>query len=91
MAATTLIFSKVGDKWVTTFTSMGESIVEMERKGQGLCSIRANIEGMKSVPVTSFKNPYESNVIFNLDIPAGVEVTIESATEVINAKMITEE
>lgn len=91
MATTNLTFNKVGDKYQTSFTSEGESIVQIERKAQGLCSVRANIEGMAPVPITSFQNAYENNVIFNLDIPAGIEVTIESATEVTNAKMFTEE
>lgn len=91
MAATNLTFSKVGDKWTTTFTAEGGGIVQIERKSQGLCSVYANIEGMSAVPIASFQNPYVSNVIFSLEVPAGIEVTIESATEVTNAKMFIEE
>lgn len=90
MAATNLTFSKVGDKWSTKFTATGEGIVEIEREKQGLCSVYANISGMAAVPIVSFQNPYVRDVIFNLDVPVGIEVTIESATEVTNAKMFVE-
>lgn len=65
-------------------------IVEIEREKQGTCSVRANIEGMAAVPIASFQNPYVKDVIFKLDIPAGIEVTIISASEVRNAKIFTE-
>lgn len=90
MATTNLTFTKQGDEWVSTFTATGAGIVEIERKKQGNCSVFANISGMNAVPIASFQNPYVKNVIFNLDIPAGIEVTIKSATEVTAAKMFTE-
>lgn len=90
MATTNLTFTKQEDEWVSTFTSTGEGIIEIERKGQGNCSVLANITGMEKVPIATFQNPYVNTVIFNLDIPAGIEVTIKSASEVTSAKMFTE-
>jgi len=90
MTTASLTFTKSNDVWVTTFVSVGNCIVEIERAKRGTCSVSANIEGMQAVPVASFHNPYMANVIFRLNIPVGIEVTIKSATEVSAAKMLSE-
>lgn len=88
MAVATLNFEKVGDVWATKFLSEGSCVIEMERKDKGLVSVLANIDDMEAVVVTNFENPYSANVIFEVDVPEGLEVTVRSATEVTNAKVL---
>ena len=86
---TNLTFTKVNNEWVSTFTSQGACVIELERDVQSPVSVSANIDGMRPIPIASFSNPYVDSVIFSLDIMQGIEVTIKSANEVINAKMQT--
>lgn len=87
MATSTLTFEKVGGVYAAKFASQGACVIEIERDEQSPVSVSANIDGMAEVPIASFNNPYVSSVIFNLDIPAGINITIKSTTEVVSAKM----
>lgn len=89
--ATTLNFENYGGTWQTKFTSEGACVVEMERKEQGTVAVSINIQGMSPIPVPTkdLANPYDANVIFAIDIPQGLEITIKSATEVLTAQMQT--
>lgn len=86
---TTLNFTKSGGTWVTQFASQGACIIELERKAQGTVAISVNIEGMMPipVPVANLANPYDPSVIFAIDIPEGLIITVKSSSEVTNAKM----
>lgn len=90
--ASTLTFEKLttasGNLWAAKFTSQGACVIEMERKSHGLVAITANLEGMAEVPVTNFQNPYGKNVIFEVDVPEGVEITVKSESEVTKAAML---
>lgn len=89
MATTAILnFEKTGDVWAAKFTSQGSCVIELERNTQGIVSISANLSGMVEVPVTDFKNGYTPNVIFEVDVPEGVEVTVRSGSEVTQAKML---
>lgn len=88
---TNLTFTKVNNEWVSTFTSQGECVIQLERNDKSPVSVSANIEGMKPVVVASFSNPYVDSVIFGVDVQNGVEITIKSATEVKTAKMLTDD
>lgn len=88
MATSTLNFQKAGDVWAAKFTSSGNAIIELERKDRGVVSVLANLTGMREVPVAQYQNPYVADVILKLDIPAGVEVTIKSQSEVIASLML---
>lgn len=89
MASKNLTFTKQNGEWVAK-TSDGPGIVQLARAEQGTVSVSANISGMDAVPIASFNNPYKADVIFYLDVPAGIEVTVKSATEVTSAKFFTE-
>lgn len=84
--ATNLNFTKRGDVYQATFESEGACVIELERDKPSPVAVMANLEGMTPVPVATFQNPYTANVIFNINLPEGVEVTIKSTTEVKNAK-----
>lgn len=86
--ATTLTFVKDNDGYSANFTSKGSCVIQIERDKPSLIAVQANLEGMNPVPVTNFQNGYTPNAIFEIDVPAGVDVTIKSSTEVTNAKML---
>lgn len=95
MAAEVLSFQKEEGKtaYYATFVSDGNPVtIQIKNKG-GMVTVFANIEGMK--PVTLYPNVRGNNgssdSIFRVaGIVAGVEITIKSATEVLEAKMIKE-
>lgn len=89
MASKNLTFTKQNGEWVAK-TSDGPGIVQLARTEQGIVSVSANISGMEAVPIAAFNNPYKADVIFYLDVPAGIDVTIKSATDVTAAKFFTE-
>lgn len=96
MAADILSFEKNENKnaYYATFVSDGNPVtIQIKNKG-GVVTVFANIEGMK--PVILYPNVRDNNdapdSIFRVaGIVAGVEITIRSATEVLEAKMIKEE
>lgn len=81
----TLNFTKEKDLWITRFTNTGNTIVQIEREKDGVVSVLAQIDGLQEVPIAQFQNGYTPNVIFQLNIPAGVNITIKSQTEVLKA------
>ncbi|MCQ1546109.1 hypothetical protein NN761_11060 [Bacteroides clarus] len=95
MAAEVLSFEKNENEnaYYATFVSDGNPVtIQIKNKG-GYVTVHANIEGMK--PVILYPNVRDSNgapdSIFRVaGIVAGVEITIKSATEVLEAKMIKE-
>ena len=95
MAAEVLSFQQEEGKtaYYATFVSDGNPVtIQIKNKG-GYVTVHANIEGMK--PVILYPNVLDSNVVLDsifrvAGIVAGVEITIKSATEVLEAKMIKE-
>lgn len=84
-----LIFSKQGNIWKGKYTSQGDTVVQLSRKSSGKVAVYCNLEGMPATPIHTWTD-YDAgqNVIFNAAVPSGVEVTIESATEVTAANML---
>lgn len=87
MATSTLSFTERQGIWEAKFTSQGNTIIELERKENGVVSVMANIEGMRAVPVGQYNNGYGADAIIRVNVPTGLEVTIKSGSEVKNAKM----
>lgn len=86
MATTQLTFEKIGMQNICTisdYTSGG--VIQVQLKGKAIVSASANIPGMPPAVVGVFENPYGSSVIFSLDIPDGLEVTLKTQSEVVNA------
>ena len=90
--ANKLDFQKNGSgEWSTSFVSSGNSVVELERSESGVVTVRASIDGMAEVPVAQFQNGFTHNVIFQVNVPVGVVVTIVSQSEVTKASMLVAE
>lgn len=89
--------SESGNKYTASFVSAGTTVVQLEREYKaenniGQLTVYAYIDGMNPVPVRNWTS-YEAsrNMIFQIDIPAGVTVEIVSLCRVINANIITED
>lgn len=90
MAATDLQFSKNSDnRYEASFVSEGAVTIQMKRKNVGFINIYANLDGMEKKYIGGYGD-YNggANVIFTVDVSPGVTVTIESAAEVLSAKML---
>lgn len=83
----TLQFKQDGGTYKATYISWGAATVQLERSGTGAVTVYANLPDMEAVAVSEIEGA-EASVIFNAAIPAGVEVTIESGSEVTAAKML---
>lgn len=90
MATTDLSFKQEGGSYKAAFTSQGEAVVQVQRKGVGELRVLAALEGMSPSTVFPFADSANGreNIIFRLDIPSGVSVEIVSGTEVVSAKMM---
>lgn len=87
MVATEIQFSKQGNEYVCKITA-GESlggVIELTQTQRGLVTVYANVEGMPLVYLRTYDNPYGTSVLFAIDLPDGLEVTIKSQTEVTSA------
>lgn len=88
MAATKLTFKAEGKRWVAEYTSKGEATIQVERAVHGTLTILAKLAAMNYAPIWATDMFGSPNQIVNINIPAGVMVRIESATEVVNAKIL---
>lgn len=94
MAASTLEFTDRGHGvWESNYTSTGNTVIQLHREENGVVSVKAMLggAGMQFTHVGTLKNPYSSDIIFQVNVPAGVNVQIESETKVLNASILTED
>ena len=81
-------FVKKDDKtWEAGFVSYGPGVVQVKRSDIAPLSIRANIPGMEPIVIYVIQT---EDSIFRLEIPEGMEVTMISWSEVLEAKFFTE-
>lgn len=85
----TLNFTKTGSFYKATYTSEGETSVQLQRAGTGLVTIYANIPGMDPSSVFADYQAKE-NFLLKVCVPQGMVVTVESQSEVITCKIWTE-
>lgn len=96
MAKTSLNFNKEGNIYKATFVSSGNSVVQIKRlsnsQGQlGYLQVYANIDGMDPILLASWNRFSSSeNLMFQVDIMAGVTITLISEYEVESANVLTE-
>ena len=88
MAATKLTFKADGKKYVAEYTSKGEATIQVERVSHGTLTILAKLAAMNYAPVWATDMFGSPNQIVNINMPTGVMVRIESASEVVNAKIL---
>lgn len=90
MATTTLSFTKQGDEHVATYTSTGDTVVQLARVKGGKLGVYAYIDGMTPKHLHTWYEESQFN-LFKVCVPAGMKVDIHSATEVTTGKTLTEE
>lgn len=90
MATTTLSFSEKGGEYVATYTSTGDTVVQLARVKGGKLGVYAYIDGMTPISVWG---DYQSSqhTILKVCVPAGIKVDISSDAEVTDAKLLTGE
>lgn len=88
-----LIFEQIGEnKFAVEFPSPGRCAVEIARNEDGLLSISARLaDRMPSVYIPTKDVGLYKHAIFELNIPKGVIITIESATIVQHAVIMVED
>ena len=75
-------------KWETVFTASGDRMgIEVNRDSSGPLLVLAGINGLKAKQIQDFGPNADSIIIFEIDVPAEIEITIISFTEVIAAKV----
>lgn len=82
--ATELTFVKKGSLYVCKLTDYSQgNIVQVELEGTAMVSANVSIGGgMAPACVGIFENPYGHSVVFSLDIPEGLEVTLTTSSQV---------
>ena len=60
-------------------------VLQIQTQSKAPVVVSANIPEMPPAVIGIFENPYGNSVIFSLDIPDGLEITIETQTPIISA------
>lgn len=77
------------DKWEASIVSEGEPMaIEINREKAGSLLIYGNLEGMEKVVLENYGPSAEKHHLVEVDVPAGVVITIESYTEVRGASAV---
>lgn len=85
--ATNLSFAtRGGKKEYCEITPAAPVVVQVIREGNEFFTVYANLEGM--APTTIFADNVHKDFIFQVDVPEGVTVTMESCSHVVNAKIL---
>lgn len=86
MATTELTFERINNTSVCKIPDYKSGgVIQVQLAKQANVSASANIPGMPPSVVGIFENPYGDSVIFSLDVPDGLEVTLKSSSPVIKA------
>lgn len=82
--ATKINFTKEGVNETYTFKPAGAVVVQVEREAMGFFTVYGNLDGMEKVPVLNVR--FEKDLIFKIDVPESVTITMVSGTHVLEAK-----
>lgn len=75
-------------RWETSFTSSGDRIaVELNRVESGTLIIFGNLEGLEKTTLHNFGPGSDQDLMFEIDAPEDVKLTLVSYTEVTAAKI----
>lgn len=76
------------ETWSAQFvTQTNQTVVQVERKKGEALIVSAAIDGMEFVQIQSFRASAPADLIFGVDAPAGINILVESFSEVTNAKV----
>lgn len=75
-------------QWEASFVSDGiTKVIEVEREASSYFTIYANLDGMTPISIANEPKAGRKDLIFQVDVPDGVTVTLVSYSPVISAKM----
>ncbi len=75
-------------KWEASFIGPGERVgVEVNRSFSGPLIVSASIDGLNKKTIHTFSPDSDADIIFEVDVPAEIEISIISFTEVTAAKV----
>ncbi len=75
-------------KYEASFVSTGPVTVQMQRKDLQPVEVCGNITGMPPCVTGVYNNPNNNGIIFGVDLPVGVNVTLRCGSEITEAKMM---
>lgn len=81
--ATSLTFTKNGGKEECVLTVTSPCVVQIERDSNNDFTVYANVDGMSPQGIYS---SYNKDLIFTIDVPAGVAIKMSSWSHVVSAK-----
>lgn len=79
--------NKNGD-YEASWVSTGAVTVQIERKTLESVIVLGNIPGMSPCVTAMYDNRYNNGIIFGVDLPVGVVVTLRCPAEILSAKMM---
>lgn len=87
--ATNLTFTKNSQNlWETSYSTTGERVaLEIIRTSSGPLIVKGNVGGLNDVTIKDFGPGAPADLLVDVDLPAGVSVSIVSFTEVTSAKV----
>lgn len=78
-------------KYSVEFISKGTSTIQINRAKSGLLIIYAFLDGLNPIPIFKFTSDSPKDIIFQLNIQNGVNVLIESESEVKDSSVLVDE
>lgn len=73
----------------SSFISTGKVTFQALRKSVRSIAVMGNLPGMDPVTVSVHDNRYEHGIIFGIDLPVGVNVTLKTGGEIIKAMVMS--
>ena len=83
--ATKIDFTKEGVNETYTFKPTSAVVVQVKRESMGFFTVYGNLEGMEKVPILNVR--YEKDLLFKIDVPSSVTITMVSGTHILKAKL----
>lgn len=71
-----------------TFVSTGYVSVQIQRSWMAAVSVSGNLPGMTPCVVGVYQNVHNNGILFGIDLPIGVEVTVKTGCKVTQAKIM---
>lgn len=88
--ATALTFTKQGDKYIATLPAT-KGVVQMTLTDNAVIAVLASANGVDYTPIDALRNQWSTTFLFEVDMPVGLSVKVETPVAVSTAMFITQE
>lgn len=82
--ATALTFTKQGDKYIATLPAP-KGVVQMTLTDNAVVAVLASANGIDYTPIDALRNQWSTTFLFEVDIPTGLSVKVETPVAVTTA------